>query len=65
MNIVKCRGNLQMSSGLDDWVYCTLHIRNSELRAIQRYRYSTHFQFTVAHVLGCSVFISHILATDL
>jgi N-glycosylase/DNA lyase len=30
-------------SGLDDWIYCTLYFHNSELQAIQRYRYSTHF----------------------
>jgi hypothetical protein len=32
---------------------------------LQRYRYSTHFQFTVAHALGFSVLTSRILATDL
>jgi hypothetical protein len=35
------------------------------LQAVQRYRYSTHFQFTVTHALGFSVFTSRILATDL
>jgi hypothetical protein len=28
--------------GLDDWMYCILHIHNSELQAIQRYCWSTH-----------------------
>jgi hypothetical protein len=32
---------------------------------LQRYRSSTHFQFTVAHALGFSVPTSRILATDL
>jgi hypothetical protein len=42
-----------------------IHSHSSGLHAIQRYRYSTHFQFTVAHALGFSVFTSRILATDL
>jgi hypothetical protein len=51
---------------LDDWIYWQLvHSHNSGLQAIQRYRYSTHFQFTVAHALGFSVFTSRVLATDL
>jgi hypothetical protein len=32
---------------------------------LQRYRYSTHFQFTVARALGSSVFTGRLLATDL
>jgi hypothetical protein len=28
---------------------------------LQRYRYSTHFQFTIAHALEFSVFTSHLL----
>jgi hypothetical protein len=32
---------------------------------LQRYCYSKHFQFAVAHALGFSVFISRLLATDL
>jgi hypothetical protein len=36
-----------------------------DYRQLQRCRYSTHFQFTVAHALGLSVFSSCILATDL
>jgi hypothetical protein len=32
---------------------------------LQLYRYSTHFQFTVAHALGFSVFTSRIQETDL
>jgi hypothetical protein len=42
-----------------------IHSHSSGPQAIQRYRYSTHFQFTVAHALGFSVFTSRILATDL
>jgi hypothetical protein len=41
--------------GLDDWIYCTLYIHNSGLKAIQRYRYSTHFPahlFTRIRVLS-------------
>jgi hypothetical protein len=38
--------------------FCTLYIHISGLPAIQRYRYSTHFQSTVAHALGFSVFTS-------
>jgi hypothetical protein len=42
--ILSCVGVTHMtSSGLDDWIYCTLYIHNSELQAIQRYRWSTHF----------------------
>jgi hypothetical protein len=51
--------------GLVDWIYCTLYIHNSRLQAIQHYRYSTHFQFTVTHALESSIFTSRILATDL
>jgi hypothetical protein len=51
---------------LDDWIYCTLYIHTvRDYRSLQRYRYSTHFQFTVAHALGFFVFTSRILATDL
>jgi hypothetical protein len=32
---------------------------------LYRYRYSTHFQFTVAHALGFFVFTSRVLVTDL
>jgi hypothetical protein len=66
-NIVTCKGGvceLQTGFGLDDWIYCTLYIHNSGLQAIQRYRYSTHFQLNVANALGFSVFTSRILATD-
>jgi hypothetical protein len=31
------------SSGLDDWIYCTLYTHNSGVQVIQRYRWSTHF----------------------
>jgi hypothetical protein len=33
----------KMSFGLDDWIYCTVHIDNSGVQVIQRYRLSTHF----------------------
>jgi hypothetical protein len=36
-----------------------------DYRQLQRCRYSTHFQFTVAHALGLLGFSSRILATDL
>jgi hypothetical protein len=32
---------------------------------LQRYHYSTHFQFTAAYALGFSVSISRLLATNL
>jgi hypothetical protein len=51
--------------GFDDSIYCTLYIHSLGLREIQRYRYSTHIQFTVTHALHFSVFTSRILATDL
>jgi hypothetical protein len=39
-----------------DWIYCTLYTHNTlGLQALQLYRCSTHFQFTVAHALGFSV----------
>jgi hypothetical protein len=50
-------------SGLDLLTFKYLH--SSGLHAIQRCRYSIHFQFTVAHALGLLVFTSRILATDL
>jgi hypothetical protein len=65
VNIVTCRGDLFMGFGSDHWIYCSLYTDSSELQAIQRYRYSTHFQFTVAQALGFSVFTTRILATDL
>jgi hypothetical protein len=51
---------------LDDWIYCTLYIHTvRDYRQLQHYRYSTHFQLTVAQALGFSVFTCRILATDL
>jgi hypothetical protein len=51
---------------LDDWIYWELYIHTvRDYRQLERYRYSTHFQFTVAHALGFSVFTSRILTTDL
>jgi hypothetical protein len=38
---------------------------NLGLQAIELYRFSIHFQFTLPHALGFSVFTSRILATDL
>jgi hypothetical protein len=44
--------------GLDDWIYCTLYIRNSGLQVIQSYRWFTHFiQFSVTHVLVSKYFV--------
>jgi hypothetical protein len=42
-----------------------MHSQSSVLEPIQRYRYSTHFPFTVAQALGFSVFTSLILKKDL
>jgi hypothetical protein len=41
------------------WLHLLLliHSHNSRVQAIQRYRYSTHIQFTVPHSLGFYVFI--------
>jgi hypothetical protein len=50
--------------GLDDWIYCNLYIHNSGLQAIQRYRWSTHFNFIITHALGFSILTSRVLATD-
>jgi hypothetical protein len=50
--------------GLDDCIYCTLYIHNSGLQAVQRYRYSRHFQFTARHSVGLSVFPSRTPTTD-
>jgi hypothetical protein len=56
----------ETGSGFDDWIYCTLYIHTTrDYRQLQRYRYSTHFQFTVTHALGSSVLISRILETVL
>jgi hypothetical protein len=51
-------------SSLDDWISTsvTSSLNHTQL---QRYRYSTHFKFTVAQVLGFSVSTSSLLATDL
>jgi hypothetical protein len=53
--------------GLDDWIYCTLHIYTTkDYRQSQRYRYCTHtFQFTFTHALRFLAFTSRVLATDL
>jgi hypothetical protein len=64
---VTCRGccvTYKTGFSLDDWIYCSLYIYTfRDYRQLQRYRYSTHFQFT--HALGFSVFTCRILATDL
>jgi hypothetical protein len=52
--------------GLDDSIYCTLYIytvRNYWRRSAIAILHT--LQFTVTHALAFSVFISHILATDL
>jgi hypothetical protein len=44
--IVTFRGfcvTYKIDFGLAEKIYCTLHIQNSGLQIIQRYRYSTHF----------------------
>jgi hypothetical protein len=51
---------------LDDWIYCTLYIHT--VRDYKQYSAIAvlhTLQVTVTHVLGFSVFISRILATDL
>jgi hypothetical protein len=53
-------------SGLDDWIYWHLYIYT--VRDYSNYSsiaYLHTLQFTVAHALGYSVFISRILGTDL
>jgi hypothetical protein len=50
---------------LDNWIYWHLIHTIRDCKQLQRYRYSTHFQFTVTHALGFSVFTSRNLATDL
>jgi hypothetical protein len=52
--------------GLDDWIYCTLHIHTT--RNYRQYSTITDvhtLQFTVTQALGFSAFNSHILARDL
>jgi hypothetical protein len=44
---------------------CTSVTSSLNHTKLQRYRYSTHFQFTVAHALRLSAFTSRLLATDL
>jgi hypothetical protein len=54
----------KMGFELDDWIYCTLYVHNSELQAVTALLLiSTHF--TVTHALGFSVFTSRILSKDL
>jgi hypothetical protein len=51
---------------IDDWIYFTLHIHT--LRDYKQYSATAilhTFQFTVAHIIGFSVFTSRILVTDL
>jgi hypothetical protein len=53
------------SFGLDDWIYCTLHIHTT--RKYRQYNAIAILhtpQFTGAHALWFSVFTSRILATD-
>jgi hypothetical protein len=57
--------NYKTGFGLDDWIHYNLYIhttrdyRNTALSLIDS------LQFTATHVLGFSVFTSHILATEL
>jgi hypothetical protein len=41
------------------------HLLHAQISLQQRYRYSTHFQFSITHAIGFSVITSRILATDL
>jgi hypothetical protein len=52
--------------GLDDWIYCTLHIHT--VRDYMQYSAIAilhTFQFTVTHELGFTIFNTRNLATDL
>jgi hypothetical protein len=52
--------------GLDDWIYCTLHIHTArDYRKYSAIADIHTFQFTVTHAIGYSVFTIRILATDL
>jgi hypothetical protein len=51
---------------LDDWIYCTLYIHTlGTTGSTALSLFYTHLQFTIAHILGFSVFTNRILATDL
>jgi hypothetical protein len=53
-------------SGLDDGIYCTLYIYTTrDYRQYSAIAILHTFQFTAAHALRFSAFISRILATDL
>jgi hypothetical protein len=55
-----------MGSGLNDWIFNTLYIYTVRAyRQLQRYHYSKHFQFTVAHALEFSVFTNRFATTNL
>jgi hypothetical protein len=65
-NNITCIRDYRQGFGLDDWIYCALYIRTVRgYRQLQRYRSSTHFQFTVKHALGFSAFASHIQVAEL
>jgi hypothetical protein len=52
----------KLGFGLDDWIYCTLYIHNSGLRAIQHYRWSTPFTvhcYTGTRILSLTVTSNH------
>jgi hypothetical protein len=54
------------SSGLDDWIYCTLYIHTTlYCRQYSAIADLHTLQFSFTHALGFSVFTSRILATKL
>jgi hypothetical protein len=64
-----CRGlcvTYKTGLGLDDWIYCTLSVHNTQdYRQYRTIAIIHTLQFAVAHALGFSVFTSHSLAMDL
>jgi hypothetical protein len=54
--IVMRLDDLQDGFGLD--LLHLIHSHSSGLQPIQQYRYSTHFQFTIAHALEFSLVVS-------
>jgi hypothetical protein len=50
------RGTYKMGIGLDDWIYCTLHLYTTgDYMWLQSYRYSTHItthRYTRARILS-------------
>jgi hypothetical protein len=60
VRVTKTTGSRSMIRFIGTSITCSLNQTQ-----LYRYRYSTHFQFTVAHALGFSVSTSRLLAMDL